>query len=96
MRADAKPPRRRLPLIAAIAAGLVAIYTLAYVVVSRRGYALADQYGLAGFYYVSPENTDSWRASNRACEVFFCPANAIDRWIGLGRTPASEPIFTID
>jgi hypothetical protein len=88
--------QRRSTRVALVAAGLVTLYALAYIVISRRGYAQADTYGVEGFYYVLPENTDEWRVSNRACAIIFYPANAIDRWTGVGRVPACEPLFDVN
>jgi hypothetical protein len=79
----------------AIALGMIAIYVLTYVVLSRRGYAEADRYDLEGFYYVFPENTDAWRFGNRACEIVFLPLNQFDQWLSLGRCPAFEPLFSV-
>ena len=57
--ADANRQRRYSPRFIAILAGLVVLYALAYIVISRLGYATADEYQLEGFYYVFPENTDT-------------------------------------
>jgi hypothetical protein len=72
---------------------LVTLYFGSYLWLSRRGYAEADQYGMVGFYYFFPENTDEWRAKNHGCVVLFWPLNAVDRALGLGRHPASEPLW---
>jgi hypothetical protein len=52
---DAQRRRQLLPRPATVIAGLIVMYLLAYVVISRRGYAEADQYEFEGFYYVAPE-----------------------------------------
>lgn len=82
---------RRLLLTAC--ALLLLLYVGAYLALSRQGYAVADQYGLDGFYYVVPENTDAWRATNRSCELLFMPLNWIDCSLGSGRPPAFEPLW---
>jgi hypothetical protein len=72
---------------------LLLLYVGSYAVLSRRGYAEADQYGMKGFYYFFPENSDEWRWKNYGCVYLFWPINAVDRWLGLGRDPASEPLW---
>jgi hypothetical protein len=72
---------------------LTASYTAIYWTLSRRGYAEADQFDLAGFYYFSPENSDSWRLKNGLCVRLFSPIHALDRMLSGGRYPASEPLW---
>jgi hypothetical protein len=74
---------------------LLALYVGSYVALSRRGYAEADQYNMKGFYYFAPEESASWRFRNYACAYVFWPLNAVDRWLGLGRYPASEPLWRL-
>jgi hypothetical protein len=69
------------------------LYVGSYVVLSRRGYAEADRYNMKGFYYFFPENSAAWRWKNYGCMHLFRPLNALDRWLGLGRHPASEPLW---
>jgi hypothetical protein len=61
----------------------------------RRGITEADQYGMAGFYYFSPENTTAWRIKNYGFVVMFWPLNAIDRALGFGRCPGAEPLWGV-
>lgn len=71
-------------------------YLASYVVLSRRGYSEADQFRMKGFYYVFPENTDTWYYKNYGCRILFWPVNLVDRSIGLGRYPASSaPLFEL-
>jgi hypothetical protein len=72
---------------------LLATYLGSYWWLSRRGYAEADRYGMAGFYYFLPEDTRAWRYKNYGCVILFWPLNGIDRSLGLGRSPASEPLW---
>jgi len=72
---------------------LLLLYVGSYAVLSRRGYTEADQYNMKGFYYFLPEDSDSWRLKNYGCVYLFWPINAVDRWLGLGRYPASEPLW---
>jgi hypothetical protein len=83
--------RRRRWWRIAVAAGV--IYVVAYLALSRRGYAEADRNQFAGFYYFTPENSNRWRTLNYGCASFFAPLNAVDRWLGTGRDPASEPLW---
>lgn len=85
-----KKKKGRLFALVGIAFGL---YVATYIVMSRHGYALADRYDMKGFYYLMPEESDSWRFWNYTWVWVFCPLNTIDRWIGLGRAPAYEPLW---
>jgi hypothetical protein len=84
------PQHRRLKIVCAV---LLAAYLGSYLWLSRRGYAEADQYGMVGFYYFFPEESDSWRYKNYGCAFLFWPLNAIDRSLGLGRHPGCEPLW---
>lgn len=84
--------RKRKKLVAAVAL-LLAGYVASYLWLSRRGYAEADHYDMPGFYYFSPQNGDGWRYKNYGCALLFSPLNAVDRALGIGRYPASEPLW---
>ena len=86
---------RRLFILPTIVLLLLATYVGSYLVLSRRGYAQADEYGMKGFYYFFPENTDAWRYKNYGCVFLFWPLNTIDCAIGCGRHPAAEPMWGI-
>jgi hypothetical protein len=74
---------------------LFVLYVGSYIGLSRRGYAEADRYRMAGFYYFFPENSNSWRFKNYGCVYLFWPLNEVDRWLGLGRYPSSEPLWRL-
>ena len=74
---------------------LIAAYVGSYVWLSRRGYAEADQYDMVGFYDFFPENSDAWRYKNYGCVFLYWPLNFLDRSVGLGRCPASEPLWSL-
>ncbi len=76
-----------------IAGIVLLLYSSSYVWLSRRGYAEAEEYKFKGFYYFFPENSDAWRCKNYGCMILYWPANLVDTSIGLGRYPASEPLF---
>lgn len=78
-----------------ILAVIVAVYVVSYLSFSRSGYAWADRYDGDGFYYFPPEDTDAWRRKNFFCVYFFWPLNWIDVILGLGRSPASEPLWDL-
>lgn len=82
-------------LMLVLGAILLVIYVGSYVILSRQGYAQADQFKMKGFYYFMPEDTDSWRFWNFACVYLYWPLNVVDCWIGLGRYPASEPLWQL-
>jgi hypothetical protein len=80
-------------LLLVFGALLLLLYVGTYGVLSRRGYVKADQYNMKGFYYFFPEDSDAWRVTNYGCLYLFWPINAVDRWLGSGRYPASEPLW---
>ncbi len=83
--------RRKIVLLLAII--FLALYVGTYAVLSRRGYAEADQWKFKGFYYFTPAPTDHWRSTNYGCAFAYWPINQVDQWLGLGRAPASEPLW---
>lgn len=85
--------KRRLVLVFGVL--LLLLYIGSYVVLSRRGYADAEQYNMKGFYYFFPADSDAWRSINYGCVCLFWPINVVDRWIGTGRYPASEPLWRL-
>ena len=82
--------RTKIMIVAAL---LIAAYLASYVWISRSGYAEADEFRFKGFYYFSPVNSDAWRCKNYGCTVLYWPLNVMDRSFGLGRHPASEPMW---
>jgi hypothetical protein len=88
----AVPNKRRWPLWVLGALALL-LYVGSYAVLSRRGYAEADQYNMKGFYYFTPDGSDAWRWKNYGCVNLYRPLNAVDRWLGPGRHPAAEPLW---
>jgi hypothetical protein len=88
----ALPKRRKWSLW--VLGALLLLYVGSYAALSRRGYAEADQYNMnGGFYYFSPDSSEAWRWKNYGCAHLFWPINAVDRWLGLGRHPACEPLW---
>ncbi len=69
------------------------LYLGSYIILSRRGYAEADQYKLKGFYYFTPVNSDSCRFWNTACVFIYTPLNEVDCKLGIGKPPAYEPLW---
>jgi len=74
---------------------LLTVYLASYLVLSRRGYREADAWNMNSFYYFTPEDTDIWRHTNFGCVLLFSPLNLIDRALGIGRPPASEPLWRL-
>lgn len=79
--------------------GIVFVFLLTYVgsygILSRRGFELADQYNMEGFYFFWPEDTDQWRRAEWTARFFYCPLIYVDNWIGTGRWPGSEPLWQL-
>jgi hypothetical protein len=84
--------RKRKVTIAALLLLLFA-YACSYVCLSRRGYAEAERFDFHGFYYFTPEDSDTWRYTNYGCVFLFWPLNKLDRALGYGRPPGSEPLW---
>jgi 4-amino-4-deoxy-L-arabinose transferase-like glycosyltransferase len=74
---------------------LLIAYVATYILLSRRGYAEAERYDMEGFYYFTPEESIAWRLKNYGCVALFYPLNLVDRGLGLGRTPAAEPMWRL-
>ena len=90
-------PRRKrwtLRVVFVLVCALLA-YVASYAVVSRRGFAAADQHGFEGFYFLEPEDTDRWRWMNYSLVTLYRPLIWVDCAIGTGRAPASEPLWRI-
>jgi hypothetical protein len=83
---------RRLLIISGL---LLVLYVGMYMGLSRRGYAEACQYHMVGFYYFTPEDSDSWRFRNYLCVFLFYPLNVVDERLGYGIGPAKEPLWGI-
>lgn len=71
----------------------IGLYITPYLILSREGYAESDQYNMKGFYYFTPQNSNSWRWRNQACICLFYPLNKVDCWLGVGKEPAYEPLW---
>jgi hypothetical protein len=82
--------KHRLPVLASV---LLVLYVTAYLGLSRRGYAESRAWNTRGFYYFTPEDSDSWRLRNYGCAYLFAPLNTVDRCLGTGMTPACEPMW---
>lgn len=85
--------RRTVALI--LLSMVLATYLGSYFILSRSGYAEAKRYDSDGFYYFTPQDSDAWRFWNETCIVIFWPLNAIDRALGLGKSPAYEPLWDL-
>jgi len=84
--------RRRL----AIGALIVLLgYVGSYAILSRRGMAHSKAMGAEGLYFFPPEDTDSWRAWNYGCVIFYYPLIAIETWLGTVDGVGSEPLWRL-
>jgi len=86
---------RRRWIVLAVLVSLLIAYVGSYLVLSRRGAALTEAMGGAGFYFFPPENTDRWRAWNYGLVAFYYPLILIEDWLGTGRGVASEPTWKL-
>ena len=88
--------RRPAQRSVALSALALAVYVGAYVTLSRVGYAAADNSGTEGFYYCTAEGSPVRRYAHLGCRVVFWPLNAVDRYLGFGRAPASLPLEDLE
>lgn len=66
---------------------VLTLYVGSYAVLSRRGMEEAERCNMCGFYYFTPENTETWRAKHSFCCWLYFPINALDQAVGLGKGP---------
>jgi hypothetical protein len=85
--------KRRIRRRWAILLVLLAAYIGSYLVLSRRGFAQADEWNAIGFYFFTPRETTTWRVCNYGCAKLYYPLIVIDNWLGIGRPVASEPLW---
>lgn len=70
-------------------------YVGCYIAMSRRAFAYADALGYEGFYFLEPEDSDSWRRWNYTLVRIYLPLIWLDLQLGTGRVPAPEPTWRI-
>jgi hypothetical protein len=87
--------RRVLRIVSLVLVCLLAVYVGSYVVLSRRGMAMSEAAGFAGFYFFPPEDTDAWRRMNYGCVYVYYPLIMIDNWIGTGKGIGCEPMWRL-
>ena len=87
--------RTRRRILIGILAVLLTIYISSYMVLSRRGFAQADEFHVSGFYFLTPEDTDEWRFWNSALVRFYYPLILIDDALGTGRGVGYEPLWEL-
>jgi hypothetical protein len=87
--------KRRRQIILFLIAMMVVAYVGSYVVLSRRGFAEADEAGLLGFYFVPYEDTETWWPRNYTLVCIYYPLIFIDYQIGTGRLPGCEPLRSL-
>jgi hypothetical protein len=70
-------------------------YVGSYLILSRIGFAEADQRGERGFFFFYPDGTEPTRSLNLVCIEAYRPLIALDNWIGTGRDPWHECGFQL-
>jgi hypothetical protein len=68
-------------------------YVASYLYLSRRGLAEGKPFGIKGFYYFFPADSNAWRFKENGCRYLFYPLNVLDKALGTGQAYGSEPIF---
>ncbi len=89
----ANKKKRRRKWMAVIAILLLA-YVSSYFILSRRGFAQADNWNAKGFYFVFPSRPAEWKV-NWCLVVVYYPLIVIDNMLGTGRPIGSEPIYRL-
>src|SRR5688572_12464389 len=72
------------------------LYVGSYLALSRRGFADADRENIKGFYFFPAADTTAWRVLHGGCVLLYYPLIQVDRLIGTGRHPASEPLWGLE
>lgn len=90
-----RPLHLRSWAVHAIVILLLLGYVGSYGYLSRHGFAMADEWGMHGFYFFLPENTSEWRCKETTLRILYLPLIYIDCWVGTGRWPASEPTWRL-
>jgi len=75
---------------------LFLLYVSSYLVLSRRAFAAADQYGFEGFYFLTPQNTATWLSANGTLNCIYYPLIKFDNMVGTGRPIANEPMWGLN
>jgi len=89
-------PLRRKIMWTVLGGILLLAYVGSYLLLSRRGFAEAERYGMKGFFYVPYSDTTAWRISNKACIVLFWPLQKIDQSLGTGRPVGAAPLKRLE
>lgn len=89
----ARPIAKRRTRTVCLTAALV-VYCVAYLVMSRVGFAAADQLQAEGFWFVQPGVTPATEdyLANEALRIGFYPLLVLDETCGAGRPAAGWPI----
>ena len=74
---------------------LLAIYATTYVILSRRGMAVARSLDLSGYYFAEPASP-AGEQLHLVCCYAFRPLVLIDRTLGTEMEPASLPLKQLD
>lgn len=72
---------------------LLFLYIGSYLWLSRRGFDEARAWNAKGFYFFSPQDSDTWRYANQTCVYLYSPLIVVDEQLGTGMSPASEPMW---
>ncbi len=86
--------KHRRTKVMSVVVTLCLAYVSSYLILSRRGFAQADEWNAPGFYFVTPRNETTWRI-NWCLSVLYYPLIAIDSALGTGRPLGSEPIYRL-
>lgn len=83
------------PVVLALAALAFVGYVGSYVALTRSATREAKQMGLYGTFFLTPENTESWRRINYGCARFYYPLVQIDCLLGTGEPVGHEPMWEL-
>ena len=87
--------KKRLKKLLIVFSLLLILYVGSYLFLSRRGMAEAKSCRAPGFWFLSPENTDTWRFWNFGLYGCYYPLIFLDQKLGTGMPFAAEPLWGI-
>src|SRR5262249_41354753 len=87
--------KKRFKKLLIIFSLLFVLYVGSYLFLSRRGMSGGKSYRAPGFWFLSPENTDTWRFCNFGLYRSYYPLIFLDQKLGTGMPFAAEPLWGI-
>ena len=74
---------------------LFLVYVSSYLVLSRRGFAQADEWHAEGIYFLTPRDSPVWELCNYSLASIYYPLIFIDNALGTGRPVGQVPLRSL-